>query len=292
MASDDAGGIEWIFDNKDSLVINGNVVTANSSLAMLRTCAEFMGISRGGAKEALWTRLNQAVQKHEHHMMFETANRLYREEQLDKGLVPQQAPRVPSNEERLLHEMTHLPYRSWCDFCVACKAEADPQRWLDPAPEGRRSIPSIEVDYAYGKIEANKPAITVLLAVDTETKMLSAYAVQSKGMDLRGQAEHLVRFSLAMNYMDQMEIVGDSEPTMKTLLNYVQLMRQQLGFSTVVTHAKPGEKGRTAQIERAIQTVRRQASTLVYMAEQLCELRLPSDHPLHVLAYLHSVCGP
>ena len=47
-------------------------------------------------------------------------------------------------------------------------------------------------------------------------------------MDLRGQAEHLVRFSLAMTYMDQMEIVGDSEPTMKTLLNYVQLMRQQL----------------------------------------------------------------
>ena len=123
LASDDAGGIAWIFDNKESLVINGNVVTANSSLAMLRTCAEFMGISRGGAKEALWTRLNQAVQKHEHHMMFETANRLYREEQLYKGLVPQQAPRVPSNEERVLHEMTHLPYRSWCDFCVALQGQ-------------------------------------------------------------------------------------------------------------------------------------------------------------------------
>jgi hypothetical protein len=89
-------------------------------------------------------------------------------------------------------------------------------------------------------VEANKPAITVLLAIDTESKMMAAYAAQSKGIDLRGQAEHMVRFSLALNYMDKMEIVGDSEPTMKRLLNYVQLMRQQLGFCTVVTHARPG----------------------------------------------------
>ena len=89
--------------------------------------------------------------------------------------------------------------------------------------------------------------------------------------------------------MDKTEFVGDSEPTMKSLLNSVQLMRQQLGFSTVVTHAKPGEKGRTAQIERAIQTVRRQASTLTYMAESKCELRLPADHALHLWSYNHAV---
>jgi hypothetical protein len=76
LASDDAGGIEWIFSNKDSLTVNGNVVTANSSLAMIRECAKFRGISRGGVKKPLWNRLNQAVQKHEHHMMFETANLL------------------------------------------------------------------------------------------------------------------------------------------------------------------------------------------------------------------------
>ena len=289
LASDEDGGVEWIFDNKPSLVVNGNVITASSSLAMLRASAEYLGTSRGGAKQALWDRLNQAVQRHEHQMMFQTANRLYREEQLHKGLVPQSAPREPSREERLLHEMTHLPYRSWCDHCVACKARADPQRLLDTAPEERRSIPTIEVDYAFGKIETDKPTITVLLAIDTQSKMLASYPVESKGADLRGQAEHLVKFSLSLNYMDKTEFVGDSEPTMKSLLNSVQLMRQQLGFSTVVTHAKPGEKGRTAQIERAIQTVRRQASTLTYMAESKCELRLPADHALHLWSYNHAV---
>ena len=121
LASDEEGGVEWVFDNKPSLVFNGNVITASSSLAMLRANAEYLGISRGGAKQALWDLLNQAVQRHEHQMMFQIANRLYREEQLHKGLVPQSAPGEPSREERLLHERTHLPYRSWCDHCVACK---------------------------------------------------------------------------------------------------------------------------------------------------------------------------
>ena len=98
----------------------------------------------------------------------------------------------------------------------------------------------------------------------------------------------LVKFSLALNYTDQVEFVGDSEPTMKSLMSSVKLMRQQLGLATTVTHAKPNEKGRTAQVERAIQTVRRQASTLVNMAEVRCELRLPSDHPVHLWSYLYS----
>ena len=132
LSSDDAGGMEWSFDNKDSSVVNGNVVTKNSSLEMLRSCASFMGISRGGAKKALWDRLNQAVQRHEHELMFSAANQLYRDEQVHKGLVPQSTPRAPTAEERSLHELTHLPNRSWCDHCVACKARGDPQRILDP----------------------------------------------------------------------------------------------------------------------------------------------------------------
>eukprot|EP00435_Cladocopium_sp_Y103_P033922 s3061_g8.t1 len=213
--------------------------------------------------------------------MFSAANQLYREEQAHKGLVPQAAPRFPSAEERSLHELTHLPFRSWCDFCVSCKSRSDPQRVLDPSPEGRRATPCIQADHAFGKIEAHKPTLMVLVAIDTETKMLWSYPVQSKGSDMRGQAESLVKFSLALNYMDQVEFVGDSEPTMKSLLGSVKLMRQQLGFATTVDHGKPTKKGRTAQVERAIQTVRRQASTLVCMAAEKCELRLPADHPVN-----------
>ena len=93
--------------------------------------------------------------------------------------------------------------------------------------------------------------------------MVTSYPVESKSSDLHGQAGHLVKFSLALNYTDQVEIVGDSEPTMKSLMS-----------------SAPNEKGRTAQVERAIQTVRPQASTLVGMAEVRC--------PVHLWSYLCS----
>ena len=35
-------------------------------------------------KKALWDRLNQAVQRHEHELMFSAANQLYRDEQVHK----------------------------------------------------------------------------------------------------------------------------------------------------------------------------------------------------------------
>ena len=36
-----------------------------------------------------------------------------------------QDPRDPSKEERAQHEMTHLPYRSWCRHCVRGRGKTD-----------------------------------------------------------------------------------------------------------------------------------------------------------------------
>ena len=73
---------------------------------------------------------------------------------------------MPTNEEKSLRELTQTPYRSWYDFCVSCKARNDLQRLLDEPQGGRRSIPSIQCDCAFGKI-ADKLTLTVLVATDT-----------------------------------------------------------------------------------------------------------------------------
>ena len=108
--------------------------------------------------------------------------------------------------------------------------------------------------------------------------------------NLRGQAEHITKFSLMMNHIDKLELVADLEPTMLRLrlCQNVSLMRQHLGFQTVISYGRPGGKGRTAQIERAIQTLRRQASTLLHMAEQKCELKLPGPRALVPWLYIHA----
>eukprot|EP00435_Cladocopium_sp_Y103_P044115 s218_g12.t1 len=109
------------------------------------------------------------------------ANKLYREEMEFKGMKPQAQPRAPSDQERMLHEHTHLPFRSWCDFCVSCKSKMDAQRPVDDVPEGRREGPSMQIDYCYGKIAPEDPAVTVLVGLDCQTKMLTAMPVETKG---------------------------------------------------------------------------------------------------------------
>ena len=93
---------------------------------------------------------------------------------------------------------------------------------LEFSTDDRRSIPSIVVDYCYSKVEAD-PVSKVLVAIDCQSKMLLAMPLASKGPNLRGQAESLVHFSMALNHMSQVEFVSDAEPTMKSLLASVQV---------------------------------------------------------------------
>ena len=35
-------------------------------------------------------------------------------------------PKMPSKEEVEAHEMVHLPFRSWCNVCIAARSKDDP----------------------------------------------------------------------------------------------------------------------------------------------------------------------
>ena len=116
--------------------------------------------------------------------------------------------------------------------------------------------------------------------------MLLAIPVEGKGADLRGQAEHVVRFTLMLNQYGNVEIIGDNEPTMRNLLSYVQSIGHGLGLQTTITNSQ--KKGQTSQVERAIQTLRKQASCLMHMAEDKCLISLEGSHPLWSWVYLHA----
>ena len=64
----------------------------------------------------------------------------------------------PSKEEYDEHMRTHVPFRSWCEFCVKGKAKADPHR-RGTAEKSRieeRGIPTIGIDYTFPRSETSK----------------------------------------------------------------------------------------------------------------------------------------
>ena len=55
------------------------------------------------------------------------------------------SPNEPTVEERAIHNLTHIPYRSWCPYCVAGKRANTPHR-REMVP---RTIPLLSADYGF-----------------------------------------------------------------------------------------------------------------------------------------------
>ena len=76
-----------------------------------------------------------------------------REEVVAQGerarLVPQ--PRLPSRQEVQEHELTHIPYRSWCVHCVrgAGRSDAHRRRTRQDEEERDQHMTTWSIDYGF-----------------------------------------------------------------------------------------------------------------------------------------------
>ena len=62
----------------------------------------------------------------------------------DEDLVMPVKSDKPTEEEMVEHRKTHLPYRSWCEECVAGKGRVDPHRRQEFEEDAK---PILELDY-------------------------------------------------------------------------------------------------------------------------------------------------
>ena len=68
-------------------------------------------------------------------------------------------PRKPTQSEVVEHEMTHIPYRSWCPTCVRCRGKDLDHR---KSVEEDRGVSEFAFDYCFlGDEDGNK--LTVLV---------------------------------------------------------------------------------------------------------------------------------
>ena len=123
-------------------------------------------------------------------------------------------PSPPSQQERELHELTHLPFRSWCPICTQAKARQDVHR-----RSTQKSLPVIQVGYAFVSSAADGLEATVLTAIDTITGMSLATIVTSKGYNAHAIAE-LRRFVYEMGRTSGI-LQSDQELAIRVVLRSV-----------------------------------------------------------------------
>ena len=89
----------------DSLTIHEDlVVTAHSTVKLLRDACRWLGISQAGSKSKMFERCKEAHELALRRSLVEAAQEQYRSIRLDAEPVP-----VPRDQDRSLHELTHTP---------------------------------------------------------------------------------------------------------------------------------------------------------------------------------------
>ena len=130
----------------------------------------------------------------------------------------------PKREEYDQHMITHIPYRSWCEFCVRGKAKNDAHA---STSKESREVPMISCDYlvrskANAESEGSMP---VIVTIDHDTNWISAHMVEKKGMDAFA-VNCLVREIEASGY-SRLIIKSDQENAIKDVVSAARRERAE-----------------------------------------------------------------
>ena len=256
------------------------VLRPTSSVRDLRAAAKYLGVSQTGSKSRMFERICSCHILALRRRSLELAEQAYQQEEVQPRET-YSSTRQPSERERRLHEITHLPFRQWCPFFIAGKSRAGYKHLVEAEDIQKREFPVIQLDIMF-----SPGGNSVLLLIDTWTRYIFTAAMKTKSAKVVSTS--ISEFLGILGYSRKIEIVSDNEPVIVSGIKQAQILRSRSGLETIVQQSKAFDKGRTAIAERAIQTVRSQARTLVIYVEHQIEAKFPDGHPIHMWALLHS----
>ena len=185
------------------------------------------------------------------------------------------APQQPTRQERLEHELTHLPYRSWCPICVKSKGRTDNH------PKQASKQPVIQVDFTYMKAFGDKQVLPVLTAIDVESGMAMAVLVQDKNQQQQYLTRCLQTFMFecgrAQATLSTTTLQSDQEEYIQNLLKAVA---QKLGNNVNIRQSPAYSSQSQGSIERFHRTLMGQVRALVQQVTTSYNLTLSVQHPI------------
>ena len=89
-------------------------------------------------------------------------------------------PKDPTSDEIRAHNSSHVPFRSWCPYCVAAAAKASPHKRCEDSRD--RSVPGHHVDYWFMRDERGAESIPVLVVKDDMTNVWEHMLLRKRGI--------------------------------------------------------------------------------------------------------------
>ena len=98
-------------------------------------------------------------------------------------------PGEPTLTERLEHELTHLPFKPWCEVCLRAKSRQAKSRKLSLRQ------PVLQMDFSFLSDKPADDSVTILNVVDVLTGLSLSVVIPTNSRTTYSQAE-LKRFVL------------------------------------------------------------------------------------------------
>ena len=130
--------------------------------------------------------------------------------QRPKGL---KQPGEPTLTERLEHELTHLPFRPWCEVCLKAKSRQAKSKKLSLRQ------PVLQMDFSFLSDKPGEDQITILNVVDVLSNMALSVVIPTKARTPYSNAE-LRRFVLETGRTFGI-LQCDPEPALKAIAEAV-----------------------------------------------------------------------
>ena len=193
-----------------------------------------------------------------------------------RGIVRKGDPRLPSGEARREHELTHIPFRSWCRHCVRGRGKEEMCRKGD----GREvEIPELHFDYMFMGEEEGGKTLAVLVGKERTTKATFSTVVPRKST-----GEWIVKRigawmrEIGVQFTD-ISVKSDNEPALVSLIDAIGRDRAARGGGRMVVEHSPVFSSKSnGFVERAVQSVQGVVRTLRSALESRWGVRLSVDH--------------
>ena len=196
------------------------------------------------------------------------------EEEAVEAQVPRaaRAPHVPSQQEIDEHDLTHCPYRAWCEHCVRGQAKDDCHSKV-AGIYADSSVVRVSMDYCFltedvksqetehnEEVKANV-SMTILVMAETLCRSIWAYAVRSKGATETWMVEQIVEDLETIGLSNERIILkADQETSMTDIQQAVAKLRK--GHGSAIEQSRVGDSNSNGRIERAIQDLKGLIRTL------------------------------
>ena len=194
-------------------------------------------------------------------------------------------PVKPSQAETDQHNVSHLPFRSWCRYCVRGRGQSVGHFRVDHSAE---QIPTIEIDYGFlGDKDSPATDLPVLCGRDRQSKTVWSSPVPCKGVEDHPHGSKRLKEWLEETGYRRVILKSDQEPAIVSVINAVK--NGWAGELIPESASKESHEKSNGAAEVTVKQIHGLARSVKEQLEDKAKVKLPQKHP--VLAWLIKYVG-